>query len=418
MNAGALGAGVVVAHPGRQWSYEVAVAAQQRHSLRAFATGFYVRRARVAKALAAAGSRSNVLGSVGDRFHPALDPSLVKTFRKGQLRAWALRSSPYGASARLWAERRCDDAIARWLRSLDPRPGVVHVWEGGGLATLRAARAIGAATVLDVGSAHERFWEVVEAEGVSLENVVTAAVVAERELADVLVVPSEYVAECLVEHDVPRERIVRIPFGVDAERFAPLARREDDLFRVLFVGSSGIRKGLPYLLEAWAELDLPGSELVVAGATDLGERRASNGRCRFLGQVPRAGMADWFARSDVFVLPSLAEGSALVIYEAMASGLPVVTTPNAGAVLEDGVHGFLVPPRDVAALSERIRELYDDPGRRRELGRAGRALVLSRYTWKHYRARIAAVHRALLRGEDVARAVAEIDDDRLLELVP
>jgi glycosyltransferase involved in cell wall biosynthesis len=276
---------------------------------------------------------------------------------------------------------------------------------------LRAAQAIGAATVLDVGSAHERFWEAVDPEAISLRKAVTDAVVAERWVADVIVVPSEYVTECLIQHDVPRERIVQIPFGVDGERFARLVRREGDVFRVLFVGSSAIRKGLSYLLEAWAELDLPGSELVVAGATDLSDRRELPG-CRFLGQVPRTGIADWFAQSDAFVLPSLAEGSALVTYEAMAAGLPVVTTPNAGSVLEDGVHGFLVPPRDVAALGDRIRELYEDPGRRRELGRAGRALVLSRYTWKHYRARIAALHRALLIGEDPAQVVADIDEDR------
>jgi glycosyltransferase involved in cell wall biosynthesis len=276
---------------------------------------------------------------------------------------------------------------------------------------LRAARAIGAVTVLDAASAHERFWAVFEAEGIRLTNRITDAVVAERELADVILAPSEYVADCLIEHGVPDERILLVPYGVDAERFAPLVRREDNLFRVLFVGSSAIRKGLPYLLKAWAELDLPDSELVVAGGTDLGDRRGLNGRCRFLGQVPSAGVADWYSQSDVFVLPSLAEGSALVTYEAMAAGLPVVTTPNAGSVLEDGVHGFLVPPRDVAALRERIRELYEDPGRRRELGRAGRDLILSRYTSKHYRARIAALHRALLTGKDPARAVTEVGED-------
>lgn len=402
-------AGVVVAHPGRQHAYEVALAAQERGLLQALATGFYLRGDSIAAALVAAVPRSRLLASAGDRFHPALDASRIVTFQRGQVLARVLRSLPPGERLRLWTERRSDEAIGRWLSALDPRPRVVHGFEGGALATLRAARAIGAATILDVPSAHEWFCAVMEADGVRLGRL-TDQVRAERELADVILVPSDYVADCLTEHGVSERRIVRVPFGVDVDQFAPPPQRDDGVFRALFVGSASVRKGLRYLLDAWADLDLPGSELVIAGASDYARGQPLRGNFRWLGQVPRTEIARWFACSDLFVFPSLSEGSALVTYEAMAAGLPVITTPDAGSVMRHGLDGYLVPPRDVAALRERIRELYDDPELRRELGRSGRELVASSYTWAHYRAQVAAAHAALLAGDEVAAAVAAAVD--------
>ncbi len=404
--------GVVVAHPGRQWVYEVALAAQEQAMLQALATGFYFRRESIVGRLVASAPRSRLAAAATDRFHPTLDQERIVHFSRGQVLARLVRRSPGAERAQQWADHRWDHAMSHWLRSLDPRPRVVHCFEGAALATLRAARAIGPATVLDVGSAHERFCAVIEAEGVRLRRPMTERINAERALADVLVVPSDYVADCLIEHDVPPHRIVRIPFGVDVKRFAPTEQRDGDVFRVLFVGSSSVRKGLRYLLEAWAGLDLPQSELVVAGAGDRADRKLLRRGCRWLGQVPRSEINRWFGRSDVFVFPSLAEGSAHVTYEAMAAGLPVVTTPNAGSVVRDGLDGYLVPPRDTAALRDRIRELYENPDLRRALGRSARTLVVSEYTWEHYRARVAAVHRALLAGEEVARVVAELDAAR------
>jgi glycosyltransferase involved in cell wall biosynthesis len=121
--------------------------------------------------------------------------------------------------------------------------------------------------------------------------------------------------------------------------------------------------------------------------------------------VPRAEVRRWFAQSDVFVFPSLAEGSALVTYEAMAAGLPVITTPNSGSVVRDGIDGFVVPPRDVEALAERILLLYRGSETRRQMGARGRALVAERYTWRHYRARLCGIYEALLAGRDPSPAL-------------
>jgi glycosyltransferase involved in cell wall biosynthesis len=94
------------------------------------------------------------------------------------------------------------------------------------------------------------------------------------------------------------------------------------------------------------------------------------------------------AAADVFVFPSLFEGSAVVSYEALACGLPSVVTPSAGSVVRDGVEGFVVAPRDVEALAARMERLGRDPALRARMARAARARALE-YDWPRYHAALA-----------------------------
>ena len=100
-------------------------------------------------------------------------------------------------------------------------------------------------------------------------------------------------------------------------------------------------------------------------------------------------LAEIYHRADVFVLPSLHEGSALVTYEALASGVPVIATPNAGSVVRDGVEGFLVPVGEIDPLAERLFDVYRDPERRREMARAARRRA-EEFSWPAYGERLAA----------------------------
>ena len=94
-----------------------------------------------------------------------------------------------------------------------------------------------------------------------------------------------------------------------------------------------------------------------------------------------------FADAHIYVYPSLHEGSTVSIYEAMASGLPVVTTPNAGSVIRDGVDGFVVPVRDVDATRERIEKLYRDPVLRAAMAKST-AERAADYSWDAYVRRV------------------------------
>ena len=97
-----------------------------------------------------------------------------------------------------------------------------------------------------------------------------------------------------------------------------------------------------------------------------------------------------YADADLFVYPSLHEGSAFATYEALASGLPVIATPNTGSVVRDGTDGYLVPVRDVDALMAKIELLYRDAERRAAMGMAARQRA-EEFTWGAYRERLAAL---------------------------
>lgn len=187
----------------------------------------------------------------------------------------------------------------------------------------------------------------------------------EWELADRIVAGSPFVAEGLADCGVPADKIYVVPYGVDARRFSPAPSHSSAgrPLRILFAGEVGLRKGAPYLLEALGRLDRNLVEARLAGAVVLNRDRLSRyaDRVQFLGPVPRSEMRDLFRWADVFVLPSVVEGSATVTYEALMSGLPVITTPNAGSVVQDGKSGRIVPVRDVDALATAIAEYAEDP---------------------------------------------------------
>ena len=93
-----------------------------------------------------------------------------------------------------------------------------------------------------------------------------------------------------------------------------------------------------------------------------------------------------------FVYPSLHEGSALAIYEALASGLPVVTTFNSGSVVRDGIEGYVVPVQDPDAIKEKIESLYHNIPLRKRMGAAAR-LRAETFSWEAYRERVAGIYK-------------------------
>ena len=121
----------------------------------------------------------------------------------------------------------------------------------------------------------------------------------------------------------------------------------------LFAGGISHRKGIKYLLEAWRRIRRPGWRLQLLGPlpADLGPLEPYLDLVEPLGRVSHAEMPARMASADVFVFPSLFEGSAVVTYEALACGLPSVVTPNAGSVVRDGIEGFVVPASQVDGLA-------------------------------------------------------------------
>jgi glycosyltransferase involved in cell wall biosynthesis len=186
---------------------------------------------------------------------------------------------------------------------------------------------------------------------------------AEWALADRIVCGSHFVAEALVDEGVRRDQINVVPYGVDLTHFKSVSPRNGEALNLLFMGEVGLRKGVPYLLNALRELDRPEQiRAKLAGPIALERSRISKYKqwCEFVGAVTRAKARELYSWADVFVLPSICEGSATVTYEAMACGLPIITTRASGSLVRDGIDGFIVDAGDVEKLRLRIALLCDD----------------------------------------------------------
>jgi glycosyltransferase involved in cell wall biosynthesis len=182
----------------------------------------------------------------------------------------------------------------------------------------------------------------------------------EWEKADVIICPSEFVRESIRRGNGPVDRTAVVPYGVDFRgRTAPKEPPKPPL-RILTVGRVSLRKGAPYLLKAAkcssARFRMVGEiNLQPKGKSELGEE------VELLGQVPRSEIHKHYEWADVFVLPSICEGSATVVYEALAHALPVICTPNTGSIVEDGKEGFIIPIRQADPITDNLEQLASDP---------------------------------------------------------
>ena len=188
----------------------------------------------------------------------------------------------------------------------------------------------------------------------------------EWSLADRIVVGSPFVKEGLLKCNVDEDKIAVIPSGVDTSQFQWVQRgsfKRDRPLRVLFVGRVSILKGVQYLLEAVSALGGHVVEARFAGAVSVKERYLSKfaSNCEFLGAVPRNQISDHYKWADVFCFPSITEGSAAVTYEALCSGLPVITTPNAGSIVTDRVNGFVIPVSNASRIEGALLSYWNDP---------------------------------------------------------
>ena len=354
---------------------------------------------------------------------PELHDIYIKTFPWPYLITQAFQRANliHQAQANAWFSESYDRATLRWVNNCD----VFHFVSGMGLRGAKKVKKSGGLIICDVRIAHVKFEEEIlrneyDEWGIRFETRVkdfSDRITAEYALADRIIAPSNFVAETFTRQGIDREKMDVVPYGVEITRFKmepdhenKFKRDEEEHFRVLFVGSITLRKGVHHLLEAFDHLNIPASELIILGRDDrqLGgmiENKAKNPRVRFPGSVPQLELRKFYEDASVFVLPSLCEGSAMVIYEAMAAGLPVITTPNAGSIVRDGVDGFIVPVRDPGALEEKIIWMYEHPKERIEMGQCAAERV-KEFTWERYGERLAQVYSRILNNHLAGRIEA------------
>lgn len=193
-------------------------------------------------------------------------------------------------------------------------------------------------------------------------------------LADLVLAPSDFVRRAILELGCAPEKIKLVPYGLSLSKYSEAPNTK--VGQVLFVGTVGLRKGAQYLAAAARTLGQRHRDITVRVVGPVPEKVATHpvfAGPTYVGQVPRSTVFAEYRQADVFVLPTICEGCALVHLEAMAAGVPVITTPNCGSVVRDGVDGYIVPVRDSDAIAERVERIVFDRQLRAEMSANARA---------------------------------------------
>jgi glycosyltransferase involved in cell wall biosynthesis len=285
-------------------------------------------------------------------------------------------------------------AVLPWPRDVS----AVYAYEDGALHTFQRAARRGIARIWDLPLPHYQTIEaVLREEARRWPDAVLGPVPveplwkqrrkdAELALASTVSVASAFTRQSLerLALDLP---VIVTPYGFPTDAFSPKIAAPAGPFTVLSVGTHDLRKGTPYLLEAWRRAAIPDAELHLVGPLRLAKSFVDRyaGTFRHRPHAPKAELGAHYAAADLLAFPTLGDGFGLVIQEAMSCATPVVTTGCGGGpeCITDGTDGWLVPPRDVDALVDVLRGCAANRDRTAAIGRAARARA-ERWSWKNF----------------------------------
>lgn len=286
----------------------------------------------------------------------------------------------------------------RWVASRMPPCDVFIGISGCGLEAGKTVQERGGKYVCDRGSCHIRVQDQILCEEFSRWGRPSSACdprMIEREekeyaQADAITVPSEFARGSFIEMGIPPEKVRKMPYGVNLQRFQPVDVPSADKFEVLFAGGVTFQKGIPYLLEGFRLFRHPHKRLRIVGTVNPEIRphlaKYLPEHTEILGAVPQTTLRKIMSTSHVLVMPSVQEGLALVQGQAMACGCALISTTNTGGrdLFTDGVEGFEVPIRSPQAIAEKLQLLADSPELLGRMRQAALARVKSLGGWHDY----------------------------------
>ena len=412
--------GVIVTNHARDHVYPIAEAAFEAGYLRRLVTGVYYKPSTIAgRILRAAAQRVSArdLKRVEGR-RAAIPDELVESVPLPELMEQALGRTlaRFGGDPRPATYLKCeafDRATAR--RHVD-RCAIFHGFEQCSLYSLRRARQLGAINVLDQPIIHRTELDRIEREERARMGVPLPArrpfwfqrhvdrKYAEHALTDYAFVPLDFVKRTMVKNGFAPDRVFLIPYAAEPKNYRPIDRPPRPGFNILYVGPLHYWKGLHYLLDMIPKLEIPGARLTIVGRAEpdwapyfMPRIAALGDRVRYVPGVAHAEMEGVYADADVLVFPSLVGGIGLVCYEAMATGLPVITS-DGDVVIRHGIDGLSAPLTDMGAWQRALGDLAGDRDRRRALGAAGAERVKT-FTWDAYKRGIIAAYETIWERE-------------------
>lgn len=301
-----------------------------------------------------------------------------------------------------------DYYVSRNIPSCDVFVGL----SGSALQTGRKVKAAGAKYVCDRGSSHIRTQDQLLAEEYALwgepyqgiDPRVIEREEAEYQEADIITAPSIFSLRSFIEQGVHSSKIKHLPYGVNLQHFYKVAEPESNALHILFAGGMHLRKGIPYLLKAFQQLQYPNKTLSFAGMVSdslIAKMKAEklwDHNIKLLGHLQLPQLREQMSRSHVLVLPSIEDGFGMVIAQAMACGCPVIATTNTGAedIITDAKEGFIIPIRDADTLAQKLQMLADNRAEHKRMSEASLLRVNEIGGWGDYGLQAISIYKALL----------------------
>jgi glycosyltransferase involved in cell wall biosynthesis len=326
---------------------------------------------------------------------------LIYSLRWHPVRLISFLDRPYYYGAK---KKYLDWVASRHLAT--GRYDLFHSWSGDCLQSLRITKKFGIPSIVEIPTWHRDRGKVGERAATPppeprswKENLLQTRerFIEEYDLADLLFVLSQKAADTFRVQGFPEDKLYYLPRGVDVDRFTPGPR--PPIFRAVFSGALIERKGIHHLLEAWHRLDLKDAELWLVGSVhDEAKPHLKNfwrDNIRVVGF--KRDVENYLSQGTIHVFPSQCEGSAKVVYEAAACGLPQITTREAGDVVNNGVEGIIIQPGNVGELAAAILELYRHPETVARMSEAARRRVVNNFTWDHFRTRLLIAYEKAMR---------------------
>jgi len=350
-------------------------------------------------------------------FPGVLQRTLPESIRVRPTLSWGKLRISYKILGTVRALQLHDYIVSRRLPGLVGKIDVVHTWPVGALQTLRAAKQLGMTTVLERPNAYTRFaYEVVAKEcarlGVTMppnhehayHDDILRIEEAEYDAADYLLCPSDFVKKTFLDAGYSSEKLLRHQYGFDEKAFAPSNRssRPSDGLKMLFVGGAAPRKGVHYALEAWLRSTAHGKgEFAIAGEFIPAYQEKlrpllTHPSVKVLGH--RADVAELMRDSDILVLPTIEEGSALVTSEARGSGCILLVSEAAGALCTHMENALVHKVGDVEQLTSHLNLLDQDRATLARL-RAESLRTVDQITWSAAGDRLYQVYKQALTGK-------------------
>ncbi len=304
-------------------------------------------------------------------------------------------------------------AIRHVQQAADQGARIYHFRSGFGGDSLEAARSLGMFLLCDHASPHPSAEEsLVENRGRIPKGDKSIKVSAfygpaldDFKRADAILVNSRFAGDTFEYSGRNRLPIHVIYWGVDDAFLMQVPERASstDELRLLFAGTFEERKGAELIMDAFGRLESIPWRMEIAGpvSANVAERSRSffsDPRVKYLGLLSRPELALAMAKADVFVFPSLSEGSARVVFEALACGCYVITTPNSGSIVEDGIHGSIIQAGDSVSLANAIEDAYQDRDRISEIGKNNAQCIRTKYRQCDYGDQISRLYGELLGG--------------------